>query len=957
LKSGAGESIESGPATDEDGRSRAGGVAAHRLFGREHDLRRALGLLEGTGARALILSGEPGIGKTALWRELLSQARGRGHEVLSAIPSGAEVQLTYAALGDLVDGLGPEALRRLAPPQRQALEVALLRAEGSPVDARAIGVALLEMLRSRAAQRPLVIGLDDLQWLDGSSARSVGFALRRLVDAPVTVVATLRSSGRDVDPALDLAAALGPERVKQLEIRSLTLAAIHELLVARFGVELPRSTLVAVFEAAGGNPFVAGELAQELVRRGVALEAGTPVPLPPSVRSLVQTRIERLAPEVQELMLAAGSLARPTLELLSRLRPDAAATLRAAADAGVIEPGLKRGEVRFTHPLLARVPYEALEPVQRRALHARLARVLDDLEERARHEALSAASPRAAVADDLDQAAAAAGARGAPIRAAELCTLAARLTPLPDNDVRGRRLLAAAHWHQRAGEIDRAADLADGLLTGAGARGETRAQALSLLATVRADTESVTAAIALYELGRREPGASAATRAEIHRRIAWLRLGGGEVAAAQRHARAARTLAAGLDPVAEAGAEAVGALAAVIAGEELPGGLPALAALATPTAVDTDPWPETSPPVVAAVALLWAGDIEQARPPLERALARATERDEPYLAMHALAYLSAIATVGGDLELGLRHARRYVDLAQETEQRPQRAAAQWPLAMAYAWLGDNGRTRGAAEEGLELARETGHVLYQVGCLAAIGLLELSSGRGPEAAEVLGRAWELASDSGIRALGRLPMLPDLIEALALAGRVETATTLSTELGRRAARLRAPWALALALRCEGLIAEAQGDPEGAVAAYRRALEQHTRQDRPPERARTELVLGRALRRARHKRAAREALERSVAGFESIGAELWAQRARQELSRIGGRRASPEGQLSATERSIAGLVAEGRTNQEVAVALHMSPRTVEWNLSKIYRKLGVRGRTELAAAVAAEMNGSRA
>jgi DNA-binding CsgD family transcriptional regulator len=945
--------IESGPVTGEDPPSPAGVVTAPGLFGREREIRSGLSLLGGKGARALILSGEPGIGKTAIWRELLSHARQQDFRVLSAMPSGAEVQLTYAALGDLVDGLGAEALARLPAPQREALEIALLRAGGSPVDARAIGVALLEMLRANAAERPLVIGIDDLQWLDGPSARALGFVLRRLVDSPVTVVATLRSSGRDADPALDLAAALSSERVEHLEVRPLTLAAIHELIVARLGVELPRATLVGLFEAAGGNPFVAGELAQDVVRRGVTPEPGAPVPLPPSVRQLVETRIARLAPEVRELLLAAGSLARPTLELLSRLRPDAEATLRAAADGGVIEPGFERGEVRFTHPLLARVPYEALEPIARRRLHARLARVIVDLEERARHKALAASRPQAAVAHELDRAAAAAGTRGAPVRAAELCTLAARLTPLPDNDMRGRRLLAAAHWHQRAGEIDRSAELAGDVLNASGVSGDTRAQAMSLLASVRADTESVDAAIALYDRGRRQHGATATTRGEIHRRLAWLRLGGGEVAAAQRHARAARALAADRDAVGEAGAAAIGALGAVIAGNELPEGLPALASLVTAPSADPGPWPETSPPIVAAVALLWAGQIEQARPPLEWALARATERDEPWLAMHALAYLSAIATAAGELKVGLRHARHYVELAQETEQRPQRAAAQWPLAMARAWLGDESRARSAAEEGLQLARDTGHVLYEIGCLAALGLLELSLGRAPEAAEVLGRAWELASKSGMRALGRLPLLPDLVEALASSDQCEPAARLSAELERRATRLGAPWALALAFRCEGLVAEAREDPEYAVAAFRRALEQHARQNRPAECARTELVLGRALRRARHKRAAREALERSAQGFESIGAELWVRRAQQELSRIGGRKASPSGQLSATEGSIADLVAAGQTNQEVADALHMSPRTVEWNLSKIYRKLGVRGRTELAA-VASEGSG---
>ena len=241
------------------GAARSGG----RLFGRDHELHAAFNLLEGAGPRGLILSGEPGIGKTAIWRELLEQARARGFEVLSAMPSSAEVQLTFAALADLVDGFGEDALERLPAPQRYPLEVALLRADGRVADARAIGVALLGLLRTRGAERPLLIGIDDLQWLDAPSARALGFALRRLGDDPVAVAATLRT-GAQHRPALDLGAALGSDRLSRIELGPLTLAAIHELILARLRVELPRRTVVGLFEAAGGNPFVASELAQGL---------------------------------------------------------------------------------------------------------------------------------------------------------------------------------------------------------------------------------------------------------------------------------------------------------------------------------------------------------------------------------------------------------------------------------------------------------------------------------------------------------------------------------------------------------------------------------------------------------------------------------------------------------------------------------------------------------------------
>lgn len=902
------------------------------------------------GPQALVIAGEMGIGKTAIWRRLLEHARAGDFEVLTAMPSGAEVQLTFAALGDLIDGIGAQALERLPAPQRRALEVALLRADGSSVDPRAVAVALLELLRVRCAERPIVIAIDDLQWLDAPSAGALTFALRRLAGAPIIVVATLRSGEERDPPALDLERALGRERVRRLEIGPLTLAAVHELLVTRLERELPRPALVALFDASGGNPFVACELAAELERSGLALEPGASPPVPASVRELVRAKLAALAPEVRELLLAAGALARPTVPLLARIRPDVEATLAAAVQAGIIEAGFERGEVRFTHPLHARVPYEALEPPERRRLHARLAGVLEEGEERARHRALAARATDPIVAGELDAAATAAGARGAPAQAAELSVLAMRLTPAGDEPERARRSLAAAQWHQRAGEVERSGALAAALLESPCAAGETRARAMSVLATVRADTEGVAAALELYDRARREREVCAVTRAEVHRRIAWLRLGAGEVASAGRHARAALTLAEH-DPARRAGAAAVAALAAVTGGASPPESLLALASAAVAAEpAEADYWPETSPEVVAAVTLLWAGEIERARPPLERALARATERDEPWLVMHALAYLSALATAAGELELGAAHARRYVALAQAGEQGPQRAAAQWPLAVALGWLGDESEARAAAEEGAALARQSGHGLYEVGCLTALGLLELSLEHGPEAAAALGRAHALAGKHGIGALGRPPLLPNLVEAHVLCGELEAAEEAGAELTRRARRLGSPWALALTGRCEGLLAEARGEHERAVVALHEALAQHARQDRPPERARTELALGRALRRAHQKRAARETLERSRSTFQAIGAKLWAARAERELARIGGRAASAEGRLSATEDGIAQLVAAGKTNQEVALALHISARTVEWNLSKIYRKIGVRGRTELAAALVA-------
>jgi DNA-binding CsgD family transcriptional regulator len=192
---------------------------------------------------------------------------------------------------------------------------------------------------------------------------------------------------------------------------------------------------------------------------------------------------------------------------------------------------------------------------------------------------------------------------------------------------------------------------------------------------------------------------------------------------------------------------------------------------------------------------------------------------------------------------------------------------------------------------------------------------------------------------------IPCIPDAIEALVALGSHAEAERLVEGLEQRGRARDRPWALAAALRGRALIEAARGNSEEGALRAERALEEHARAALPFETARTELVLGQIQRRRKQKRAARSALESARGTFVQLGAPLWADRAEAELTRIGGRPPAPM-ELTPTERSVAGLVSQGRTNQEVADALFMSPSTVQAHLKHIYRKLGVRSRTELAA-----------
>jgi DNA-binding NarL/FixJ family response regulator len=894
-----------------------------------------------------VLEGEAGVGKTALWRRALEIAADRGWRILSSAPAGSEARLAFAALGDLLDLAIDDALPALPGPQRRVLEVALLRGDGDSaedlIDERTIGVATLSALRLISARAPLLLAIDDLQWVDASSAAALRFALRRLRDEHVLVLATRRLEVGSSAP-LELGRMLGDERAQRLSVGPLSLGGVHELLVARLGFDASRSTLVRLQELAGGNPFYSLEIGRELIARGGEPAPDEALPVPGSVSGLVQTRLARLSPAARTVLLAAAALARPTRAILAQLEEDADAGLDEALAAGLIVPSNSE-RVRFAHPLFASVHYEQTPPAERRRVHAGLSVLVEDLEQKARHLALATPGVDERIASQLDLAASSAAARGGPRAAAELCDLAARLSPASAQ--RAQRVLASAEYHHHAGSLELASDRAREALDMA-TEPSVRTRAFAVLGTVAGDKEGIGAATALYRRALREPGTSRELRADLHQKLAWLRLLGADATGAERHARAMLRLADGIDPPAEAAAAATLSLVLAARAQPVITGLSSQRQGGAGASERPWVWSEIGSAALEGVVLLWAGEFEHARAPLEAMLRDAGESGDPWREMHALAYLSALETNLGRPAQGQHLARRYLELADAADQDAQRAGALWPLAGATSWLGRTDEARNAARQGLELAERTGHCLYVIGNLTAMGAIELSLDNPGAASAALERAWELMCGGGVESPGRFAVLPDLVEALAAVGEAGRAAVLAREQRRISRRLDRPWIRALAARCEAIVSEARGEETVAVAAFERALREHGLQDRALDRARTLLAYGTLLRRLRRKSRARELLESALELFDAAGAAQWAERSRVELGRIGGRRAAPAGALSATESEIARLVASGRTNREVAASLHLSARTVEWNLSKLYRKLGVRSRTELARAV---------
>ena len=886
---------------------------------------------------ALLLDGEAGIGKSTILRHGVELARANGFRVVETRPSQSETALSFAGLGDLFGEAADDVLPELPPPQVRALEIALLlRDPGSaPPDRRAISTAFLGALRVLAHRQPLVVAVDDVQWLDTPSLAVLEYAARRLRDEPVVLLLTRRVVGDD--PPHTLERALG-ERLRRVALGPLSLGSLHRLLHERLEVALPRPLLRRIHELSGGNPFFALELA-----RAQASEPGSQ--LPEALGSLVRDRLAALPVVTQRALAAAAALAQPTVELVDSVIEGGMDALGAAEQARVVE--LRAGGIQFSHPLLASGAYSGIGAPERRAIHARLAALVQDPEEGARHRALAATGADAEVAAALDAGAKHAGARGAPAAAAELLERAAHLTPADDPAAARRRLVDAAYYHFESGDGRRARVLLETLLAQA-APGPERARVMTRLARVRAYDDDLRAPIDLDLSAIVEAGDDKLIRAEAHEGVAGaffkLRERLGE---AVDHAEAAVALAREVENEALL-AEALGSqlLSESILGRE--------AATATlEQALAHQPLCEHmrvlgQPKFQCAVVWMWEEEVERARTAFRELIDRGREIGDEGSLPYVFVLLAQADCLAGEFEVARRHAEEGNELAGQAGQRSLEAYLLAVRALIDAHAGRADGAREAGERALALADRMSARPAQMFATAALGLLELSLERPVEAVERLRPLLEFVRAEGITDPCSTRFAVDLVEALIEVAEIDEAQSLLDWYQGNALRLGRSGAIAQSLRCRGLLAAATGDLGGSHDTFERALIEHERSLLPFDCARTLLAYGGAKRRAKQKAAAREMLERAVAEFDRLGAELYAERTRAELSRISGR--SPSGGLlTPTEQRTAELVAEGRANKEVAAALFVTAKTVETNLSRIYAKLGIHSRTELARRLA--------
>jgi DNA-binding CsgD family transcriptional regulator len=907
------------------------------IVGREQELRAGARFLQLAAERpaALLFEGEAGVGKTILWRHVLREAH--DFRVLRCEATESESFFPLAGLVDLLGSIDESLIRALPRLQADALSSALLRAPATQErDWLALAQAVLGALRALSGERPVLVAVDDIQWLDHDSARIVLFALRR-VEGPVGLLCTQRQA-EDEQKLVALDEIARSRHPGRLVLGTLGVREIGLLVDANFDVRLSHAALRQLSRVSGGNPFYALEIAREITERS-DLEPGGELPVPESLAMLLRRRIRDLSRETRELLVTAAVLARPTAVTLDRggFTADAYAE---AADAGVLT--LDGDRVRFAHPLLASVARTTASPAELRAAHKRAANAVDDDMERTGHLALAACEPDDALAELVDHAAAVAAARGAPDTAAQLAERARHLTSTRGGDAWPRRTLAAAQYYARSGEAHRARRLLEDAVA-AMPPGAARAELLYSLAQLEDDFER---AAVVAESALAESAADQAVAARVHLVLGTLHQIASRGEDARRHAAEAARLAAAADqPTTEGAAWAQLAFLDLFDGHAVP-------EHAIERAVERHR--TLAPELLAedarltcAIALAARDELVRARELLHEFLRHCELRgDEPGRAA-AHAPLVHVELTAGDWQRAREYAAVLRGMAAHSglEQIASFAALSSALVDAYSGAEGADDSITAADEALR------HVGGDIGSIAQAlrGFLALSTGDVRRAHTLCEPLIPREPKRLLQGLTLKITVATEIEALVGLGKLDRAATIVASL-EAAARHALTYArpTVVAIRGRALIAGARGDLEAALRAAEQALRGHERIPDPFELARTLLVYGALLKRERRKADARNAFQRAHRIFADLGASLWEAHAQAEVGRLGLRRASGD-ELTPMERKVANTIARGATTKEAAAELFLSPKTIEFHLRNAYRKLGIRSRAELGRTLA--------
>ena len=894
------------------------------------------------GPRALLVEGEAGIGKSTVWFEAVRLAEARGYRVLRARPAESEARLSYAALADVVGPAFDEARAQLPHPQEDALAAALLRVTSSePADPRTVATAVVGVFTQLGSEQPVLVAIDDVQWVDLASRRALEFAVRRL-PAQLRLLVTRRGEGAAEAP-LGLDRALPPDAFQRVVLGSLSLASLHHIVRERLGTSPTRPMIARIAEASGGNPFFAIEMA----RAGTGREAGpgdhAPLPVPQSMQKLAAERVSALSGVAREAVLVAAALSRPTADAVLAALPDDSdgeAAIAEAEDAGVLVT--ERRRIRFTHPLLASAVYASASEGRRRALHRQLAEVVSDAEERARHLSQSRTDTDEPVAAEIEGAARQAVLRGAFDAAAELFGAACRLTPAADRESLAQRTLGQASALLRTGDVADARQLAQGMGTD-GLSSALQAERLQLLAEAEWDDGAIPLATSHLEQALEVAGDDPPLSARISARLVLITVPGNPVRALRHAERAVRQVDGERDPLVLSSLLIDLCLLDLLLGRS-----PRTELMRRGLALEERAGPSAYPHPVPLIWFQCTDDVESTRERHTREADWARDHSDETHAAERLSYLGLAELHAGHCDL----AEKLIEQSCQTIE--ERLVVSGRFAYPFAWRsvmdGYRGRFNRARETLLPLVAETARAQkswWAAVLLSVLGFVEFAAGDYRAADDALSHMRQLLDQIGIRdgLLDRTE--PFHAELLVELGHLDRARDALVRLERRGQTFPRTWIDATLPRTRAIVLAAEGDVRGALEALE-PLDPGTGARLPHELGWTWLTKGRLCRRAKQRRAAADAFTQAAAIFERLGAVVWAERARTELDMVGPRRRAP-GELTPTELRVAELAAAGITNREIARAVFMSEKTVEAHISRVYRKLGIHSRAELGARMA--------
>lgn len=899
-------------------------VGRHAELARVDEVLAARGLLPA----GLLLHGREGMGKSALWRETLQHARQHGYRVLECALSRSESRLAYAGLADLVRPVLDEVLPVLARPQARALRAALAISDedGTAPDEHAVAFGLHGALTAIARSSPIVLAVDDIQWLDPSSALMLSYAIRRLREEPVLLVLAQRDGERPGQP-VPLTDGLGID-LERMGVGPLPLGAVHRVIRTRLGTLLTRPQLLRIHAASEGNPLHAIELARAL-QDGVAA--------PTTLGTLLAGRVAALPDAARTTLALAAIATEPDLDVLAEAYgPSLRSDLGPAIRANLVE--ISGGRVRLSHPLIASAAEAGVSGAERRELHRTLAGAVRSEEARAAHLARATADPDAGVAETVEQAARSTRVRGAPAAGAELFEAAARLTPPGATLDRARRLLASAEAWYLAGDHRRPRPVLAALLDELPA-GDLRSEAawrLGVILDEAGDWRDGTALWTSALAGTDDPGLMSSLQCSLAITAFYTE---SVQDAATWSVAAVASAERSSDPARIAGALAVRALVMAIGGEE-GHGIILQRALALEAGIE-GPLGEWSPSAVAAEVARHAGDVDGSRQHYATVLARAEATGDANVQQWAAFGLASAEILAGQYQRASDRADIVLDIADQTEQ--MRIPARSLRAHVDAYLGRFDAARLSVSEATAAATAGSEATHLFGARVVLAVIETCTGDIAAATHAYRDARRIATEIGLAHATAIRAFLNEAELAAAIGDLDGAAA-ALEAFEGAVDHRPPaWSRAILHRSRAAVLAARGDLPGACDELEHAL---LAECQPPDRGRALLAQGVMLRRMREHVRARAALGEALGVFAELATPPWVKQAERELARIPGRRPAASDGLTEAEARIAGLVAAGRSNREVASELFLSVKTVEVALTRVYAKVGVRSRTELAA-----------